>query len=64
MALALATAVIAVLGTLLGSVVTGRFQERAADRTERETRRRNERSEQLAAITGLAEAVRDRKSVV
>ncbi|MFD3716266.1 hypothetical protein [Streptomyces sp. NPDC058677] len=64
MALALATAVIAVLGTLLGSVVTGRFQERAADRTERETRRRNERSEQLAAITGLAEAVSAHRSMM
>lgn len=59
----LATA-IAVLGTLLGSVVTGRFQERAADRTERASRQQDRRREQLTAITGLAEAVSAHRSMM
>ncbi|MET9570198.1 hypothetical protein ACFYNW_20790 [Streptomyces virginiae] len=53
---AMATSLIAVLGTLLGSVVTHAFQQRAARRTEQnalEAQRRQERLDAYGAYAGL-----------
>ncbi|MFD7710880.1 hypothetical protein [Streptomyces sp. NPDC059786] len=64
MGIAIATAVIAVLGTLLGSVITARLQERASARAGREARRADLRREHLAAITALAGAVSAHRSMM
>ncbi|MGW6605476.1 hypothetical protein [Streptomyces sp. NPDC055036] len=58
---AITTAAIAVLGTLLGSVVTARLQDRTADRTDRTARAQDLRREQLTAVTDLAAAVSDHR---
>ncbi|MEV5774198.1 hypothetical protein AB0L49_23560 [Streptomyces antimycoticus] len=64
MAAALLTTVIAVLGTLLGSVVTGHFQQRATDRGEAGVRQRELRKEHLHAVTALAEAISAHRSMM
>lgn len=64
MVVALVTAVIAVVGTLLGSIVTGRLQERVTSRTETESRRRELRKEHLDAIKELAAAVSAHRSMM
>ncbi|MBT2438724.1 hypothetical protein J7E93_00995 [Streptomyces sp. ISL-36] len=51
------TAVIAVLGTLLGSVVTHFFQGRAAERTAALTRAEQLRQERISTYSAFAEAV-------
>ncbi|WP_329564094.1 hypothetical protein [Kitasatospora sp. NBC_01266] len=51
---AILTALIAVLGTLLGSTVTHVFQQRAADRTGRSARQERLRQEQLTAYGAFA----------
>ncbi|MEU2874414.1 hypothetical protein ABZ769_35350 [Streptomyces olivoreticuli] len=61
MGIALATAVIAVLGTLLGSIVSGLFQHKSADRTERVARGQELRRDQLEAVTALATAISDHR---
>ncbi|MGC0210987.1 hypothetical protein [Streptomyces levis] len=54
---AVLVALIAVLGTLGGSVVTGLLQRRHADRAAELARRDRQQQEQRAAICGLAEAL-------
>ncbi|MGA4953790.1 hypothetical protein [Streptomyces lydicamycinicus] len=54
MLLALVTATIAVVGTLLGSFVSGRFQERAAERSVRVSHGETMRRDRLEAVTALA----------
>ncbi|MER7050394.1 hypothetical protein ABT391_36815 [Streptomyces jumonjinensis] len=61
MDVAIATAAIAVLGTLLGAIVTARLQDRTADRADRSTRAQEIRREQLAAVTDLAAALSDHR---
>ncbi|WP_186779864.1 hypothetical protein [Streptomyces salinarius] len=56
--------VIAVIATLLGSVVTGHYQQRATDRSQSETRRRELRKEHLTAVTALAEALSAHRSMM
>jgi hypothetical protein len=51
------TSLIAVTGTLLGSVVTYVFQRRTAGRAERFTRDERLRQERLSAYSAFAEAV-------
>lgn len=62
--IALLAAGIAVLGTLLGAIVTGHIQDRAATRTAGENRRDDHRREQIAAITALATAVSTHRSTM
>lgn len=50
-------AVVAVLGTLAGALVTGLLQHRAAARSRRAARAEQERSARLAAVTELARTV-------
>jgi hypothetical protein len=61
---AVLTAVIAVLGTLLGSVATGHFQQRAADLGEAGARRRELRKENVDAVTALAETISAHRSMM
>ncbi|MFD8752724.1 hypothetical protein ACFV0O_17335 [Kitasatospora sp. NPDC059577] len=55
---------IAVLGTLLGSVSTHLFQQRATERTEARAREGLLRQERLAAYSGFAAAVTELKRAV
>ncbi|MEW2265993.1 hypothetical protein ACGF5T_33420 [Streptomyces sp. NPDC047853] len=64
MIVALATSVIAVISTLLGSIVTGRLQERVTNRSEAESRRRELRKEHLDAVKDLAVAVSAHRSMM
>ncbi|MGQ4732684.1 hypothetical protein ACUN3E_34140 [Streptomyces sp. Ju416(a)] len=50
MLLALVTAAIAVVGTLLGSFISGRFQERAAERSVRVNHGETIRRDRLEAV--------------
>lgn len=61
MVVALVTAAIAVVGTLLGSIVSGRFQERAAERSVRVNHGEAIRRDRLEAVTALACAVSDHR---
>lgn len=61
MLLALVTAAIAVVGTLLGSFISGRFQERAAERSVRVSHGEAIRRDRLEAVTALACAVSDHR---
>ncbi|MGW6458381.1 hypothetical protein ACWF94_21120 [Streptomyces sp. NPDC055078] len=61
MDIALITAAIAVLGTLLGSIITGRFQERATRAAVTASRGEALRSAQAAAALDLAAAVSDHR---
>ncbi|MER7498339.1 hypothetical protein ABT033_37840 [Streptomyces pharetrae] len=55
---------LAVLGTLLGAVVSGAFQHRAAGRTEKAARAAQLRRDQLEAVTALAVAISDHRSAM
>jgi hypothetical protein len=57
-------AVIAIVGTLLGAVVSGKFQERAAGRTESVVRGEQLRRDRLAAVADLAEAISTHRSLM
>ena len=52
---------LAVLGTLLGAVVAGAFQQKTAGRTERATVAAQLRKERLEAVTALAAAGADHR---
>ncbi|MEN2424258.1 hypothetical protein AABB02_39925 [Streptomyces rimosus] len=60
----LITAAVAIVATLLGSVVSGRFQERAAERAVRATHDATLRREQLRAVTELACAVSTHRTAI
>lgn len=60
----LLVAVIAIIGTLLGAVVSGKFAERAAGRTEGAVRGEQMRRDRLEAITNLAEAISTHRSLM
>ncbi|MEU9110164.1 hypothetical protein AB0D54_38760 [Streptomyces xanthophaeus] len=64
MLVTLVTAALAIVGTLLGSIVAGRFQERAADRSGRVTRSEAIRRDQLEAVTALASAISDHRQAM
>jgi hypothetical protein len=53
------TALIAVLGTLAGSIVSGHAARRAADRQERAARAERARTEKMHAYLAFAEALTD-----
>ncbi|MEU1908407.1 hypothetical protein [Streptomyces hygroscopicus] len=57
MVVTLVTAAIAVAGTLLGSIVSGRFQERAAERAVRVSHDQELRRERLTAVRDLPGAI-------
>lgn len=61
MVVALVTTAIAVIGTLLGSIVSGRFQERAAARSVQASRGEAVRRDCLEAVTALAGAISDHR---
>ncbi|MFJ5143265.1 hypothetical protein [Streptomyces sp. NPDC088707] len=61
MLVTLVTAALAIVGTLLGSIVSGRFQERAAERSVRVTHGEAIRRDRLEAVTALACAVSDHR---
>lgn len=60
----LITGVIAVLGTVLGAVVNGRFQERAAGRSEAAVRAEERRVRQFDAVLDLTEAISDHRTAM
>lgn len=62
--IALLTTIVAVLGTLLGSIATGMFQHLASGRTERAAVAAQLRRDQLDAITRLAAAGADYRRVM
>lgn len=55
------TAVLAVVATLLGAIVSGCFQERAAERSVRASHGEAVRRDRLEAVTALACAVSDHR---
>lgn len=55
------TAVLAVVATLLGAIVSGRFQERAAERSVRVNHGEAIRRDRLEAVTALACAASDHR---
>ncbi|MFK8851173.1 hypothetical protein [Streptomyces sp. Ac-502] len=57
----LITAALAITGTLLGAIVSGRFQERAAERAAHITHSEAVRRDRLEAVTALACAVSDHR---
>ncbi|MER7911503.1 hypothetical protein [Streptomyces sp. NPDC096068] len=61
MLVTLVTAALAILGTLLGAIVSDRFQERAAERAVRVGHGETIRHDRLEAITALAVAVSDHR---
>ncbi|MFG3042935.1 hypothetical protein ACGFYZ_39150 [Streptomyces sp. NPDC048330] len=61
MLITLVTAALAIVGTLLGSIVSGRFQERAADRSVRVSHGEAIRRDRLEAVTALACAASDHR---
>ncbi|MEU3226828.1 hypothetical protein ABZ695_27210 [Streptomyces sp. NPDC006976] len=61
MLVTLVTAALAIVGTLLGSIVSGRFQERAAERSVRVSHGEATRRDRLEAVTSLACAVSDHR---
>ncbi|MEU0119111.1 hypothetical protein ABZ137_36890 [Streptomyces bobili] len=61
MLLTLVTAALAIVGTLLGSIVSGRFQERAAERSVRVNHGEAIRRDRLEAVTSLACAASDHR---
>ncbi|MGW9436805.1 hypothetical protein [Streptomyces sp. NPDC055607] len=58
------TTLLAVFGTLAGSVVTGRYQRRSAEQAERTTRGEALRRDRLAAVTELAAAISDHRTAM
>ncbi|MFF5491554.1 hypothetical protein [Streptomyces virginiae] len=61
MLVTLVTAALAIVGTLLGSIVSGRFQERAAERSVRVSHGEAIRRDRLEAVAALACAVSDHR---
>lgn len=61
MLVTLVTAALAIIGTLLGSIVSGRFQERAAERSVRVNHGEAIRRDRLEAVTALACAASDHR---
>lgn len=61
---ALVPASLAVVATLLGAVVSGRFQERAAERQIRVTHGQTIRRDRLEAVTALACAASDHRTAM
>lgn len=61
MLLTLVTAALAIIGTLLGSIVSGRFQERAAERSVRVNHGEAIRRDRLEAVTALASTASDHR---
>lgn len=61
MLLTLVTAALAIVGTLLGSIVSGRFQERAAERSVRVNHGEAIRRDRLEAVTALSCAASDHR---
>ncbi|MFJ4329132.1 hypothetical protein ACIP3A_39315 [Streptomyces tricolor] len=61
MLVTLVTAALAIVGTLLGSIVSGRFQERAAERSVRVSHSETSRRDRLEAVTALACAASDHR---
>ncbi|MET9293643.1 hypothetical protein [Streptomyces sp. NPDC003077] len=60
----LVTAALAIVGALLGSIVSGLFQERAAERAVRVNHDAAIRRDQLEAVTVLACAVSDHRRAI
>ncbi|WP_409239364.1 hypothetical protein [Streptomyces sp. PA5.6] len=60
----LITAALAIVATLLGAIVSGRFQERAAERQVRATHGEAIRRDRLEAVTALACAVSDHRTAM
>ncbi|MFF7558242.1 hypothetical protein ACFZA9_35720 [Streptomyces olivaceus] len=58
------TAGLAVVATLLGAIVSGRFQERAAERQMRATHGEAIRRDRLEAVTALACAASDHRTAM
>ncbi|MET4673835.1 hypothetical protein [Streptomyces sp. PvR018] len=54
----------AVVATLLGAIVSGRFQERAAERQIRVTHSQTIRRDRLEAVTALACAASDHRTAM
>ncbi|MCY0947796.1 hypothetical protein [Streptomyces antarcticus] len=61
MLVTLVTAALAIVATLLGAIVSGRFQERAAERSVRVSTGEAVRRDRLEAVTALACAVSDHR---
>lgn len=61
MLVTLVTAALAIVATLLGAIVSGRFQERAAERSVRVSTGEAIRRDRLEAVTALACAVSDHR---
>ncbi|MET7911797.1 hypothetical protein ABZS98_26710 [Streptomyces avermitilis] len=57
----LVTAALAIVATLLGAIVSGRFQERAAERSVRASHSEAIRRDRLEAVTALACAISDHR---
>ncbi|MDX3170296.1 hypothetical protein PV736_31745 [Streptomyces scabiei] len=57
----LVTAALAIVATLLGAIVSGRFQERAAERSVRASHGEAIRRDRLEAVTALACAISDHR---
>ncbi|WP_231905807.1 hypothetical protein [Streptomyces davaonensis] len=57
----LGPAVLAIIATLLGAIVSGRFQERAAERSVRVSHGESIRRDRLEAVTALACAASDHR---
>ncbi|WP_327169954.1 hypothetical protein [Streptomyces subrutilus] len=57
----LATAALAIIATLLGAIVSGRYQERAAERSVRVTHGETIRRARLESVTALACAASDHR---
>ncbi|MFJ4633567.1 hypothetical protein [Streptomyces sp. NPDC088847] len=60
----LITAALAIVATLLGAIVSGRFQERAADRQVRAAHGEAIRRDRLEAVTALACAASDHRTAM
>ncbi|MFH8797699.1 hypothetical protein [Streptomyces sp. NPDC017941] len=58
------TTIVAVAGTLLGAIVSGWFQHRAAGRSEKVARTEQNRRDQLEAVTALAVAISDHRAAM
>ncbi|MFC9223146.1 hypothetical protein ACFT8W_20875 [Streptomyces hygroscopicus] len=56
--------VLAIVGTLLGTIVSGLFQHTSAGRTERVARAEQLRKDQLEAATSLAVAISDHRAAM
>ncbi|WP_369384070.1 hypothetical protein [Streptomyces sp. cg36] len=60
----LITAALAIVATLLGAIVSGRFQERATERQVRVTHDERVRRDRLEAVTALACATSDHRTAM